>query len=130
MANIDNGLLAGAQKGSLFIDTSTIDPSVTRDLANKVASHHSNLVDAPVSGGVLGAEKATLTFMVGGEEGHFEKARELLQHMGKNIVHCGGVGNGQVVKVCNNLVLGITMIGNQLIVNFFFLCLFFSARNL
>lgn len=69
------------------------------------------MCDAPVSGGVMGAENATLTFMVGGEQEAFEQAKVLLSFMGKNIVHCGGSGNGQVVKICNNLVLAISMIG-------------------
>jgi len=68
-------------------------------------------VDAPVSGGVGGAQNATLTFMVGGSKEDFDRVKPLLELMGKNIVHCGGPGNGQVAKVCNNLLLGISMIG-------------------
>jgi len=106
-----NGILQAIKDNSLLIDTSTIDPDAARDVASKVASKKSVMVDAPVSGGVVGAEKATLTFMVGGEVKDFERAKTLLQFMGKNIVHCGGTGNGQVVKVCNNLALAIEMIG-------------------
>lgn len=107
----ENGIFASAQSGSLFIDASTIDPSVARDLANLAKTKKSHLCDAPVSGGVMGAEAGTLTFMVGGDADVFPRAKELLSHMGKNVVYCGGSGNGQVVKLCNNLVLAISMIG-------------------
>jgi 3-hydroxyisobutyrate dehydrogenase len=106
-----NGILSSVRTNSLLIDTSTIDPGVAREVASKVADHKATMIDAPVSGGVGGAQAGTLTFMVGGEKEAFEKAKILLQCMGKNIVHCGGTGNGQVVKVCNNLVLAISMIG-------------------
>jgi len=106
-----NGLLSTLKANSLLIDTSTIDPSVAREVSSKVIAAKSVMIDAPVSGGVGGAQAGTLTFMVGGEKDSFERAKIVLQCMGKNIVHCGGVGNGQVVKVCNNLVLAISMIG-------------------
>jgi len=110
--NGEKGLLKGAKKGTFFIDSSTIDPSVAREVAQNVRDKvGGKMVDAPVSGGVLAADAGTLTFMVGGDDVEFNQAKEILQHMGKNIVHCGGVGNGQVVKICNNLVLGISMIG-------------------
>jgi len=96
---------------SLFIDASTIDPTAAREVSAEAARRGATLLDAPVSGGVGGAEAGTLTFMVGGDPASFERAKPLLQCMGKNIVHCGASGNGQVVKVCNNLVLGISMIG-------------------
>lgn len=109
--------MKSVQAGSLLIDTSTIDPNVARELAAKVKEHKASMVDAPVSGGVTGAAAATLTFMVGGEEKDFEKAKPLLQAMGKNIIHCGNAaGVGQVVKVCNNLILGISMLGKIMIV--------------
>ena len=69
------------------------------------------MVDAPVSGGVVGAQAATLTFMVGGSETGFQRAQPILDDMGKNIIHAGGVGNGQAAKICNNMILGISMIG-------------------
>eukprot|EP01116_Phalansterium_solitarium_P024956 TRINITY_DN931_c0_g2_i1.p1 TRINITY_DN931_c0_g2~~TRINITY_DN931_c0_g2_i1.p1 ORF type:complete len:330 (-),score=111.71 TRINITY_DN931_c0_g2_i1:143-1132(-) len=106
-----NGVFAGLRRGSLLIDTSTIDPTAARTVAAAAVSHGAAMIDAPVSGGVGGAEAGTLTFMVGGDAESFDRAKPLLQCMGKNIVHCGSAGNGQVVKVCNNLVLGISMIG-------------------
>jgi 3-hydroxyisobutyrate dehydrogenase len=105
------GVLAGAAPGMLLIDSSTIDPLTAREVAMDARAKGCRMVDAPVSGGVAGAEAATLTFMVGGEPGEFEAARPILEAMGKNIVHCGGSGNGQVAKICNNLMLAIEMIG-------------------
>jgi len=106
-----HGILLNLEPDSLCIDTSTIDPQVAREIETAVNEKKSELVDAPVSGGVVGAENATLTFMVGGSTSSFQRAKELLAYMGKNIVHCGDSGNGQVVKVCNNLALAIEMIG-------------------
>jgi 3-hydroxyisobutyrate dehydrogenase len=105
------GLLAGAKAGTLFIDCSTIavdDARSAHDLA--VAAGH-RAMDAPVSGGVVGAEAGTLAFMVGGSADDFAVAEPVLAAMGKRIVHCGSSGLGQAAKVCNNLILGITMIG-------------------
>lgn len=105
------GLLASARPGTLFVDSSTIavdEARTAHELA--VAAGHRNL-DAPVSGGVVGAEAATLAFMVGGEDADFAAAEPILSVMGKRVVHCGGPGLGQAAKVCNNLILGITMIG-------------------
>ncbi len=96
----------------LLIDSSTIAPPTAVEVANAAANHKdgsSLMVDAPVSGGVGGAEAGTLTFMVGGPQVNFEAARPYLQKMGKNIVHCGDYGTGQAAKVCNNLILGISM---------------------
>jgi len=107
----DEGILRTVRKGALLIDSSTIDPNVARSVAAQVREKGASLLDAPVSGGVPGAEAGTLTFMVGGEKDDFERGKILLQNMGKNIVHCGGSGNGQVVKLCNNLVLAISMVG-------------------
>jgi 3-hydroxyisobutyrate dehydrogenase len=104
------GVLAGARSGTPLIDCSTIDPLTAREVAMDAVAKHCPMVDAPVSGGVGGAEAATLTFMVGGEAKAFEAARPILQAMGKNIVHCGGPGNGQVAKICNNMMLAIEMI--------------------
>jgi 3-hydroxyisobutyrate dehydrogenase len=107
------GVLAGARPGTPLIDCSTIDPLTAREVAMDAAARHCPMVDAPVSGGVGGAEAATLTFMVGGEAKDFAAALPLLQAMGKNIVHCGGAGNGQVAKICNNMMLAIGMIATS-----------------
>lgn len=106
----ENNLVEGLQPGQVFVDASTIDPAVAREIQAKLASLGASMIDAPVSGGIGGAQNATLTFMVGGTPEDFEKAKPILQLMGKNIVYCGGSGNGQVVKLANNLVLGISMI--------------------
>lgn len=103
-------LLGAAKPGTLFIDCSTIDIASART-ASKAATDKGMLaVDAPVSGGVGGAAGATLTFMVGGADEAFTKAKPILEAMGKKIVHCGGPGNGQAAKICNNMILGISMI--------------------
>lgn len=107
------GVLAGARSGTPLIDCSTIDPLTAREVAMDAAARHCPMVDAPVSGGVGGAEAGTLTFMVGGEAKDFEVAKPILQAMGKNIVHCGGPGNGQVAKICNNMMLAIEMIATS-----------------
>jgi 3-hydroxyisobutyrate dehydrogenase len=104
------GLLDAAAPGTLFVDCSTIDVDsarAARELA--VAAGHRGL-DAPVSGGVVGAEAGTLTFMVGGEEADFAEAEPLLSIMGRRVVHCGGSGAGQAAKICNNMILGVSMI--------------------
>lgn len=106
-----NGIFSAVKQGTLLIDASTIDPSVSKKVNAKALEHKALMADAPVSGGVGGAEAGTLTFMVGGSQEAFEGAKELLSAMGKNIVHCGGPGSGQAVKICNNLVLAISMIG-------------------
>ena len=104
------GVLSGATAGTLLIDSSTIDPHTARDVAFDAKAKGFNMIDAPVSGGTGGAESGTLTFMVGGDIQDFEKAKAILECMGKNIVHCGGAGNGQVAKICNNMMLAIEMI--------------------
>jgi 3-hydroxyisobutyrate dehydrogenase len=91
--------------GTPLIDCSTIDPLTAREVAMDARAKGCPMVDAPVSGGVGGAEAGTLTFMVGGETKDFEAAEPVLRAMGRNIVHCGGVGNGQVAKICNNMTL-------------------------
>jgi len=106
-----DSLIEGLSAGQLYIDASTIDPTVARDVQKAIRAKGAEMVDAPVSGGIVGAQNATLTFMVGGDLASFDTAKQTLQLMGKNIVHCGGPGNGQVAKVANNLVLGISMIG-------------------
>lgn len=106
-----SGIIAAAKEGTVMIDSSTIDPASAREVAQIAQSKGIVVLDAPVSGGTVGAQNATLTFMVGGPEEEFEKAKAVLQSMGKNIVYCGGHGNGQVAKVANNMLLGISMIG-------------------
>lgn len=107
----ENGLLSANVKGIVLMDSSTIDPMSAREVAKAAAEKGALMLDAPVSGGTGGAEAGTLTFMVGGEEALFNQMKSLLQSMGKNIVYCGGAGNGQVAKVANNMLLGISMIG-------------------
>jgi 3-hydroxyisobutyrate dehydrogenase len=107
----DDGVFAGCENGVTIIDSSTIDPKTSRDMAEAAERRGLTFVDAPVSGGTGGAQAGTLTFMVGGTDEQFESVTRVLKCMGKNIVHCGGVGTGQVAKICNNLVLGITMAG-------------------
>jgi 3-hydroxyisobutyrate dehydrogenase len=105
---LEDGVLAAASKDTLLIDSSTIDVETARTVHAAAAAAGFSMLDAPVSGGVVGAEAATLTFMCGGDKATFLKARPLLEGMGKNIVHCGGPGFGQVTKICNNMVAGIT----------------------
>lgn len=107
---VNDGVIGAASPGSVLIDTSTIDVETARAMHDAAAKGGYNFLDAPVSGGVAGAEGATLTFMCGGDKAVFEKAKPILQGMGKNIVHCGGPGQGQVTKICNNMVAGITML--------------------
>jgi 3-hydroxyisobutyrate dehydrogenase len=109
----ENGLLAATKSGTPLIDCSTIDPLTAREVAMDARAKGCPMIDAPVSGGVGGAEAGTLTFMVGGEAKDFEAAKAVLQCMGKNIVHCGGSGNGQVAKICNNMMLAIEMIATS-----------------
>jgi 3-hydroxyisobutyrate dehydrogenase len=105
------GLIAAAAKGSLLIDCSTIDVATARDLHRATAEAGIESLDAPVSGGVAGAAAAALTFMVGGSESAFARAEPIFKAMGKTAIHTGGPGNGQAAKICNNLILGISMIG-------------------
>lgn len=107
----EDGILANVAKGVHLIDSSTIDPMTSRDVAAQAAKQGNPMLDAPVSGGTGGAQAGTLTFMVGGEDGEFAFARPVLENMGRNIVHCGAAGNGQVAKMANNMLLGISMIG-------------------
>lgn len=103
-------VLPNLADGTLLIDCSTIDVETARTVASMAADKGFEMVDAPVSGGVGGAEAGTLTFMVGGGIGAFARAQPVLEKMGKTIVHCGGPGNGQAAKICNNMMLGIQMI--------------------
>jgi 3-hydroxyisobutyrate dehydrogenase len=109
----EHGILAHVAPGTPLIDCSTIDPLTAREVAMDAKAKGCAMLDAPVSGGVGGAEAGTLTFMVGGDAKDFERARPVLQAMGKNIVHCGGSGNGQVAKICNNMMLAVEMIATS-----------------
>ncbi|MFX1759644.1 3-hydroxyisobutyrate dehydrogenase [Rhodococcus gordoniae] len=103
-------ILPAAEPDTLFVDSSTIDVADARAAAEKAHEAGHRAVDAPVSGGVAGATAGTLAFMVGGSEDDFATAQPLLEAMGRKIVHCGGSGNGQAAKICNNMILGISMI--------------------
>jgi 3-hydroxyisobutyrate dehydrogenase len=105
-----NGILQEAKNGALFIDCSTIDVADARTAHGLAAQRGVESLDAPVSGGVGAANAGTLTFMVGGTETAFARGRPVLEQMGKRVVHCGQSGNGQTAKICNNMILGISMI--------------------
>ncbi|MFK0100715.1 3-hydroxyisobutyrate dehydrogenase [Streptomyces sp. NPDC091040] len=105
-----DGILTAARPGTLFVDCSTIDVTDARTAQERAAAAGMRALDAPVSGGVVGAEAGTLTFMAGGGEAEFAEALPLLEVMGKKAVHCGGAGAGQAAKVCNNMILGVSMI--------------------
>ena len=107
----ENGVLAGIGEGVPAVDCSTIDPQTARDVAAAAAKQGVHMADAPVSGGTGGAQAGTLTFMVGATQALFDTLHPVLAQMGRNIVHCGDVGTGQVAKICNNLLLGISMVG-------------------
>jgi 3-hydroxyisobutyrate dehydrogenase len=104
------GVLASAAPGTLLIDCSTVDVETARAVAAAAAVNELEMLDAPVSGGVTGAQAATLTFMVGGSDKAFARAKLVLEAMGKIIVHAGAAGSGQAAKICNNMILGISMI--------------------
>ncbi|HEY2133584.1 MAG TPA: 3-hydroxyisobutyrate dehydrogenase [Acetobacteraceae bacterium] len=106
----ETAILPAAKPGTLLIDSSTIDVETARLVAGKAAEAGFDMMDAPVSGGVGGAVAGTLTFMVGGSAAGFARALPLLQAMGKTIVHAGGAGAGQAAKICNNMILGISML--------------------
>lgn len=106
-----NGLLPLLRPGTLLVDCSTIDVETARAMAAAAAAQGCAMLDAPVSGGTSGAAAGTLTFMVGGDTDAFARAQEVLGAMGKTIVHAGPAGAGQAAKLCNNLILGITMLG-------------------
>ncbi|MBI2712888.1 MAG: 3-hydroxyisobutyrate dehydrogenase [Rhizobiales bacterium] len=104
------GIIENANAGTLLIDCSTIDVDTARAVAGEAEKKGLLMLDAPVSGGVGGATAGTLTFMVGGSAQAFTRAESILQKMGKTIVHAGGAGNGQAAKICNNMILGVSMI--------------------
>jgi 3-hydroxyisobutyrate dehydrogenase len=102
-------VIPNAKPGALFVDCSTIDVETARAVSRAAKEKGFAMLDAPVSGGTGGAAAGTLTFMVGGEADAFERARPLLEQMGKTIVHTGAAGNGQAAKICNNMILGVSM---------------------
>ncbi|XP_046846457.1 3-hydroxyisobutyrate dehydrogenase, mitochondrial-like [Xenia sp. Carnegie-2017] len=106
-----NGIIQAVQEGSLLIDSSTISPSVARDVASEAIKKNATYLDAPVSGGVIASQNGKLSFLVGGNEEGFQRAKPILECMGQNIFHCGETGNGQAAKICNNMLLAISMIG-------------------
>ncbi|KAM9776601.1 3-hydroxyisobutyrate dehydrogenase a isoform 1-T1 [Syngnathus typhle] len=106
-----NGILKKVKKGTLLIDSSTIDPAVSKEMALAAEKMGAVFMDAPVSGGVGAASLAKLTFMVGGAKEEYNAAQELLTCMGANVIYCGQVGTGQAAKICNNMLLAIGMIG-------------------
>ncbi|MFA6070391.1 MAG: 3-hydroxyisobutyrate dehydrogenase, partial [Janthinobacterium sp.] len=109
----DAGILAQARRGTLLIDCSTISTEAARQVGRAAEEKGMPMLDAPVSGGTAGATNGTLTFMVGGEVAALAAARPYLEIMGKAIFHAGGSGCGQTVKICNNMLLGILMIGTS-----------------
>lgn len=105
----ENGVAEGLRAGGLYIDMSSIAPATARRVAEALGQKGADALDAPVSGGQVGAEQATLSIMVGGSEDAFERARPVFEAVGKNIVHIGGPGAGQVTKVCNQIVVALTI---------------------
>lgn len=108
---VAGGALDAARPGALLIDCSTIDVETARAVAAVAAESGREMLDAPVSGGTTGAEAGTLTFMVGGSDAAFARARPILEAMGRTIIHAGAAGAGQAVKMCNQLMLAVSMIG-------------------
>lgn len=106
----EGGLMEAVGEGGLLVDLSTIEPEQSRKLAAEAAERGAVAIDAPVSGGVMGAEAASLTIMVGGPKEAFDAAQPILALLGKNIIHVGEYGAGQVAKLCNNLIAGVTMV--------------------
>ena len=106
-----SGILAVASSAAILIDCSTVDIDSAKAVAEKAERESRSMVDAPVSGGISGAAAGTLTFMVGGAMENFERARPILQAMGRNVVHIGGSGLGQAMKICNNMMAGIALTG-------------------
>jgi 2-hydroxy-3-oxopropionate reductase len=105
------GVLEGIGRGGLYIDMSTVSPMLAERIAQAGSAQGIDALDAPVSGGQVGAEKATLSIMVGGPEAGFRRALPILQSLGKNVVHCGAPGAGQIVKACNQILVALTIEG-------------------
>lgn len=108
----DDGILANINSNCIYIDCSTIDVESSRNVHHLATNHSLSCVDAPVSGGVAGAAAGSLTFMVGGDYTIFTKVEPILNAMGKKIIHTGNAGSGQAAKICNNMMLGISMIAS------------------
>ena len=106
----ENGVIANANKDTLLIECSTIDINTIKNVGEIAINKGMRIIDAPVSGGIVGADNGTLTFMVGGSEVNFNSALLILSDMGKNVIHAGELGAGLAVKICNNMILGTTMI--------------------
>jgi 3-hydroxyisobutyrate dehydrogenase len=104
----EGGVFASADEGTFICDSSTISPMAAKEFSRQAKEHKMTYCDAPMSGGIMGAANGTLTFMVGAEGlEEFEKAKIVLEGMGKNIIHCGDPGAGEIAKIANNLILGI-----------------------
>ncbi|VDD96550.1 unnamed protein product [Enterobius vermicularis] len=103
-------MMVNAKRGTLYISCSTLPPTFEIQTHEMLKQKQIEYIDAPVSGGVVGAENASLTFMVGGPEKSRERAEPILKNMGKNVINCGKIGSGQVAKLCNNMILGIQML--------------------
>lgn len=101
----------GVDSKTMFIDSSTVDPTISQYVQKIVKEKKASFVDAPVSGGVMGAQNATLTFMVGGTSDEFDRVKDFLTGMGKKVSHCGVCGMGEAAKICNNMMLAISMCG-------------------
>ena len=110
LRSVANEIIPEMAKGTVFLDCSTVDVQTARDVADMASAEGILPLDAPVSGGVGGASSGTLTFMVGGSSVGFKKSRSVFEIMGQKAVHCGPSGNGQAAKICNNMILGTTMI--------------------
>jgi len=107
----EDGAIHGAKKGDIFIDMSTISPITTVEIANELSKKSVEMLDAPVSGGVIGADNGTLSIMVGGKEKIFNECKPILETMGKTITYIGGNGDGQICKAVNQILVGTTMLG-------------------
>ena len=110
LKSVANAIIQQMRHGAIFLDCSTVDVETARSVAEISKSYGIIPLDAPVSGGIGGAEAGTLTFMVGGQMEGFNRAKKLFDIMGQKAVHCGNSGNGQAAKICNNMILGATMI--------------------
>ena len=106
----ESSVIGTAPKSAILIDCSTIDVATAREEIGKAGAHGYEMVDAPVSGGIAAADAGTLTFMVGGQEAAFKRAEPFLSQMGKAVIHAGGPGSGQAAKICNNMLLGASMV--------------------